>query len=145
LVIQTAKPIQSQFKPILSQFFEKGKIDTRCVFTSSYEEKATIDQKTKPIKANSKHVLSGYILSKVEGVERANFRKTKEMLIDFNCQLFFRCSAGLPNSKAAQITWRAFSASSLSTAQLMRISLVVIESILILASAKAPNIFSATP
>ena len=38
LVIQTIKPIQSQFKPILSQFVEKGKIDAKYVFTNDYEK-----------------------------------------------------------------------------------------------------------
>ena len=97
--------------------------------TRDYEENGhSGHQKTNPIKPNSNPISLG-----------------KKMLTDFIDQLFFRCSAGLPNSKALQTTLRAFSAWSSSTAQLMRISLVVIESILTLASAKAPNIFSATP
>jgi len=71
LVIQTAKPIQSQFKPIQSQFVEKGKIDANFAFTKDYEENPAMGKETKPIQTQSKHVLSGYVLSKVEGVERA--------------------------------------------------------------------------
>jgi len=52
LVIQTAKPIQSQFKPIQSQFVENGEIDTKFSYTRAYEENMAMGQKTNPIKAN---------------------------------------------------------------------------------------------
>jgi len=41
------KPNLSQLKPILSQFVEKGKIDTKWVFTEAYGEKAAMGKKNK--------------------------------------------------------------------------------------------------
>ncbi len=59
LVIQTTKPIQSQFKPIKanpkpiqSQFVERVKIDAKSVNTKIYEEIANMGPKKKPNKPN---------------------------------------------------------------------------------------------
>ena len=51
LVIQTTKPIQTQFKPIkanLTQFVERKKTDANFPYTRAYEENAAISQKNKP-------------------------------------------------------------------------------------------------
>jgi len=57
----------------------------------------------------------------------------------------FLFAAGLSSSKARQTACRAFLPCFLSTMQLMRISLVVIESIFTFALASEPNILSAMP
>ena len=63
LVIQTTKPIQSQFKanlsqlkPILTQFGEKEKIDAKFSYTTAYEENTAMDQKQSQFKPNSKPI-----------------------------------------------------------------------------------------
>jgi len=54
LVIQTTKPIQSQFKPIQSQFVERVKSDANLSYKRAYEENATTGQKANPIKSQNK-------------------------------------------------------------------------------------------
>jgi len=70
-----SKPIQTQSNPISS----KAKMSVNIYYTEDYENKwlrrvRKNKPNTKPIQTQSKPVLSAPVLSKVEGVEWANFR-----------------------------------------------------------------------
>ena len=55
LVIQTTKPIQTQFKPIKANpnpICRKGKINAKCLFTNDYEKKRLWPKKQSQFKPN---------------------------------------------------------------------------------------------
>lgn len=114
-----------------------------CVRSRKITNRAISADKT--IIVNRLCLLIAYLVCLAFLVTNRNRRFLYPVISGYFFGYFLLLPVGLSSSKALQTAVRAFSPSFLSTMQLMRISLVVMESMLTFASASELNILSAMP